>query len=315
MLINKYLYSFIYDNTEKDLCKLESKYLFDIEEQNKLLFSNIKIEPSYSAYIKSRLDIISIANDFSNLIVEIKKEGLSMEGAKIEYLALDDDSTGYTEGLEKMREIGCIIDGIPDYYSPKLIYALCFIEGVWYFGILNKNGYAWKDHKEKPHSYSNSISINIAKSLVNFATKGNKEITLLDGCCGVGTIMLEACYAGITIDGCDNNWKICKNARENLAYFNYSANIFHSDIKEISNTYDAVIIDLPYNLASRATEKEITHIVESTAKNANRLIIVTIADITDLIHNIGFEILDYCTVSKRGKRQFARRIWVCEKIG
>ena len=115
------------------------------------------------------------------------------------------------------------------------------------------------------------------------------------------------------MEGCDINEKICKNAQENLSHFNYTANVYHSDIKDISKRYDAAIIDLPYNLYSNATDNDILHIIESTAAITDRIVIISIADITNLISNTGFKISDYCTVSKSGKRKFTRKIWVCEK--
>ena len=75
------------------------------------------------------------------------------------------------------------------------------------------------------------------------------------------------------------------------------------------------IIDLPYNLFSKASDNEIIHIIESTAEITGRLVIVSISDITNLISNTGFRISDYCSVSKSGKRKFTRKIWVCEKKG
>ena len=74
MPINKYIYSFSYENTESELCKLESRYIFNKEEKNRLLFSDLIVEPSDSAFIKSRLDIISFSKDYARLINKIKKE-------------------------------------------------------------------------------------------------------------------------------------------------------------------------------------------------------------------------------------------------
>ena len=312
MQINKYIYSFRYDNTESELCKLESKYIFNKEDENKLLFSDIKAEPSSSAFIKSRLDIISFSKDYSWLINEIKAASICIEGFKVEYLVFDGDTTEYAERLEKLKDIGYSIEGNPDYYSPKITYALCCFEDVWCFGILIKNKFDWHKHKQKPFSYSNSISINIAKALVNIASNANKEKKLLDACCGVGTIMLEACFAGNNIEGCDINWKVCRSARENLSHFNYTATVYRSDIKDIIKRYDAAIIDLPYNLLSCATDQDILHIIESTAEITDRLVIVSTSDITGLISKAGFNIADYCSVSKRGKTSFKRKIWVCE---
>jgi tRNA G10 N-methylase Trm11 len=310
---NNYIYSFNYDNNESDLCKLESRYIFNKEEKKKLLFSDIKVEPSSSAFIKRRLDIILFSEDYSTLINEIKKESICIEGFKVEYLVLDGDTTEYAERLQKLRDIGYSIEGDSDYYSPTITYALCYYKGNWYFGILIKNNLVWHKHKQKPCSYSNSISVSIAKALVNIAAKANKEKKLLDACCGVGTIMLEACFAGNNIEGCDINWKICKHARENLSHFNYTANVYHSDIKDISKRYEAAIIDLPYNLYSYATDSHILHIIESTAEITNRLVIVSTSDITSLISNAGLRVSDYCSVKKIGKAKFTRKIWVCEK--
>lgn len=310
---NNYLYFFSYNNTESELCKLESRCIFNKEEKNKLLISNIKTEPSSSAFIKKRLDIRFVSEDYSTLINEIKKEKICVDGFKVEYLVVDGDTTEYSKRLEKLKDIGYCIKGTPEYYKPTLTYALCYYEGRWCFGNLVKNNFAWYKHKQKPCSFSNSININIAKALVNIAAEADKEKKLLDACCGVGTIMLEACFSGNNIEGCDINWKVCRKARENLSYFNYSTNVYRSDIKDISTRYDAAIIDLPYNLFSVANEVSTLHIIESTVEITDRLVIVSTSDITDLISNAGLIISDYCSVSKSGKANFARKIWVCEK--
>ncbi|MFT5723209.1 MAG: tRNA (guanine10-N2)-dimethyltransferase [Bacteroidia bacterium] len=314
MQINKHIYSFSYDTTESELCKLESRYIFNTEDKNKVLLSDVTVEPSSSAFLKNRLDIISFSEDYATLIDDIKKEGICIEGFKVEYLVFEGDTAAYDVRLEKLKDIGYSIEGMPDYYNPTVTYALCNHEGIWCFGLLIKNKFDWYKHKQKPHSYSSSISINIAKALVNIAAKANKEKKLLDACCGVGTIMLEACFAGYNMEGCDINLKICNNARENLAHYNYKANVYHSDIKDMTNRYDAAVIDLPYNLLSRVTDDDILHIIASTGAITDRMIIVSTTDISNPISKAGFSISDTCSVSKRGKTKFARKVWVCEKV-
>lgn len=309
---DQYIYTFRYDATESDLCKLESKYIFNIEERNKQLFSNFKIEPSISPFIKRRLDIISSSKEYSTLLSLIKKENIKTDGFKIEYLVLDGDSTGNTDRLNRVREVAYCIDTYPDYYNPSITYSICYYDCIWYFGILNKNNFDWQKHKHKPHSYSNSISINIAKALVNIASNASQEYKLFDACCGVGTIMIEACFSGFAIEGCDISAKTCKNARENLAFFNYTAQVYCSDIKDIKNKYDAVILDLPYNLYTAVSQSELINIIKSSAKLSDRLVIVSTSDISDLINTTELTISEHCDVSKRGKVSFTRRIWICE---
>ena len=312
---NKYLYVFRYDKSENALCKLESKYIFDKEEKNKFLFSNKKIDPSSSAFIKRRLDIISSSKSYTTLLNLIKSERICTVGFKVEYLVLNGDKTEYALRLNKLKDVGYSIDAIPDYYNPTTTYAICYHGDTWYFGTLNRNNFAWEKHKQKPKTFSNSLNISIAKALVNIAANSNKETEILDACCGVGTIMLEACYEGYNIEGCDINWKICRNARENLSHFNYSSKVYCTDINDLSKRYDVAILDLPYNLYSAASDDQILHIIKSVAAIADRLVIVSISDIKEIIKNIGFKILDYCNTSKGGKSNFTRNIWVCAKYG
>lgn len=313
MQVNKHIYTFNYEEPQSELCKLESRLVFDQEEKNKQLFSDVKIEPSSSAYIKRRIDVISFSEDYFTLIDNIKKANICIEGFKVEYVVLEDDSTEYDERLKKLRDVGFSINGYPDYYNPTIMYGLCVYEGIWYFGILVKDDFDWYKHNKKPRSFSNSIGMSVAKALVCIATKGNLEKTLIDACCGVGTIMLEACFTGYNIEGCDINWKACRDTRENLAHFNYKANVHLSDIKNITGKYDAGIIDLPYNLYSCATDEDVLHIIKSTAELTNRLVIVSISDISEFIEETGFKLLEHCSVTKKGRANFARRIWVCEK--
>lgn len=310
---NDYLYFFNYDDNENDFCKLESRFIFNREVKNKLLFSDIKVDPSCSAYIKKRLDIIVSSENYSTLINGIIKASIHIEGFKVEYLVLDGDTSEYAERLQKLRDIGYSIEGIPDYHKPSTTFALCYYQGIWVFGLLVKNNFDWHKHKQKPHSYSSSISMSIAKALVNIAAKGNIETKLIDACCGVGTVLLEACFAGYHIEGCDINEKICNDARKNLSHFHYHARVVCSDIKDISKRYDAAIIDLPYNMFCHADDDNILHIIESTAKITHRLVIVSSSDILSLLRNTGLIILDHCDVKKRRRGSFLRQIWVCEK--
>lgn len=314
MLLENYIYTFSYDNNESELCKLESRCIFKEEEKDKILFSSVKVEPSSSAFIKKRLSILAFSTHYETLIDEIKKKNICAEGFKVEYMVLSGDETVYNDRLSKLKDIGYSIEGKPEYYKPAITFAICFSKQTWWFGILNKNNYEWKKHKQKPYSFSNAINVHIAKAVVNIALEANKERKLLDACCGVGTILLEACFAGNSIEGCDNNWKACKFARSNLAHFQYESTVHRTDIKDLNRRYDAIIIDLPYNLFTSSEEETANHIIESSARLSNRLVVVSTANITDAVEALGYKITDVCGVPKSGKTNFTRYIWVCEKF-
>lgn len=308
-----YIYSFKYDIHNSELCKLECRQLFNQEEQNNWLFSSVEVDPSISPFIKSRLEIISSSDDYSVLLKNIENENIQCDGFKAEYLILSGDSTQYAERLEKLRDVGLRIEGDPDYVAPSVIYAIGHSENTWYFGVLVKHNSDWFKHKNKPCSFSSAINMDIAKTLVSIASKGDRSNRLLDACCGVGTVMLEACISGFDIEGCDINWKACRNTRENLAHYKYTAKVYRSDIRDLNNRYDTAIVDLPYNLYSSSNDEITLNILESAARLTARVVIVSTADIQPLIRESGLTISDSCSVGKKGKK-FARTIWVCEKI-
>ncbi len=311
--MHKYIYSFKYDTHNRDLCKLESRQLFHQEEKNKLLFSNVEVDPSISPFIKSRFEIIFCADDYEQLLNKIEQAAIHVDGFKAEYLVLDGDSTSYTERLGKLKDVGWRIEGDPDYLTPSIIYSICFYQDKWCFGILTKHDTDWFKHKNKPVSFSSAINMDIAKTLVSLASQGDKSRHLLDAGCGVGTVMLEACISGFAIEGCDIHWKACVSTRKNLAHYDYVANVYRTDLKDHSTRYDAAIIDLPYNLFSHSDDDNSQHIIKSAAELATRLVIVSTSDIESLINQAGLTLVDGCKVEKKGKK-FARNIWVCEKV-
>ncbi|BDD11747.1 methyltransferase (plasmid) [Fulvitalea axinellae] len=308
-----YIYSFNYPENESDLCKLESRHIFDTEEKDKMLFSDIKIDPSSSAFIKKRVDVSLYSDNYEELIRKIEEENIRIDGFKVEYVVLEGDATEYSERLEKLRDVGFAIKAAPDYYKPKIMFALCYHDGTWFFGTLIKDDFEWHKHNQKPCSFSNSIGQIVAKALVNIASRGIKDNTLIDSCCGVGTVLLEACFSGFDIEGCDINWKAYKHTKTNLEHYNYSATVYRSDIKDIHKKYDAAIIDLPYNMYAYSNDEITANIIESTSKIANRIVIVSTSDIEGIITKADLTISDTCVINKAGSLRFARKIWVCEK--
>ncbi|MEJ6681991.1 MAG: hypothetical protein QNL21_07850, partial [Flavobacteriales bacterium] len=85
------------------------------------------------------------------------------------------------------------------------------------------------------------------------------------------------------------------------------------DVKDLTQKYDAAIIDLPYNLYSYSDDAITSNIIESTVKLSSRIVIVSKSDIEAVIKKSGLKIIDFCTVEKRGRSMFTRSIWVCEK--
>lgn len=306
---NKYFYSINYPVFEEDLCKMEMKCLFNKIPNRKYLFSDICVSPSRSPFIKEMISIIYEEDSLKEIVDKIIADNLSYDDFKVCYIKTEDGEINYEERLKCIKEIGFVIIGQSEMHNPKVKLGVSKVNGKWIFGEYERNNYEWHIHDNKPYSYSNSLSIRVAKALVNIAIENNLKCKLVDPCCGIGTVVIEALSMGIDINGYEINNNIAENAQRNLEFFGYENVITNEDMHKIEEKYDAAIIDIPYGLFTPTTLKEQTDIINTARRISDKLVIVTFEDMDKYIKDAGFSILDSCYVSK-GK--FIRYISICK---
>lgn len=312
MQINKYIYNVNYQGTDRGLSELEIESLFDMKLIGKVLITDKKMNPDISPFIKNRLDVMYEKNTFEEIIEIIDKDRIDADKFKVSYLKLMKVDEYHKDRRSYCKEIGLRVTGYPQYVKPVVEFAITFFSGKWYLGVLNENTCDWKKHNDRPYSYSSSLNINIAKALVNIAAKGNKEISIIDPCCGVGTVMFEAFYSGYNICGREINEKVSENARINLKYFDYPPNVDTGDIRDIDRHYDVSIVDLPYGISVEASREYQMMIIRNAKRIADKLVLVTSEDMEDEFSSEDFILTKSCKVTKNKNRDFARYIWIIE---
>lgn len=305
----KYFYSINYPIFEENLCKMEMKYLFEKVPDEKYLFSSYYVNPSRSPFIKDMISIIYEESSLELIIDRIIEDKLSYDDFKVCYIKLENGNVNYEERLRSIREIGLVIIGQSEMHNPKVMLGLTKIDDKWIFGEYERNDYEWHIHDKKPCSYSNSISLRVARALVNIAVKNNLDCKLIDPCCGVGTVVIEAISMGINVVGYELNDSIADNAQKNLEFFGYKNVITNGNMHNIKEKYDVAIVDLPYGLFTPTTIKEQTDIMRTARRISNKLVIVTFEDMDKDIIEAGFEIIDRCYVCKG---RFKRYINICK---
>lgn len=306
-----YIYNVNYQDYEESLCLIEQRALFDIDLSGKVFFSNNKVRPTTSIFIKNRLEIIYKAQSFSEILKLITRDELVSHEFMVKYVTLTTDDPYIKEGKKLCKEIGLIIHGFPSFKSPKITYGITHYDEEWYFGLLESNNSNWKNHKSKPYSYSSSLGLNTAKTLVNLAGKGDLSKTIIDPCCGVGTVLLEAHSAGYNITGREINEKVADNARKNLLHFDYPVEVITGDIKDINANYDVSIVDLPYGIFSKTDTEDQMEIIRNAKRISKKLILVSSKDIKESLIKENLIVADYCKVHKCRNRDFGRYIWIC----
>jgi len=307
-----YIYNVNYSEYEETLCAIENRALFNTQLKEKIFFSDVKVNPSVSAFIKNRFKIIYKTSTFEDLLSYIEQDENLETDFIVKYMKMVSGDPYAASRNSLCKKIASQFKQSPNYESPKITYGVTFYQDEWYFGVLVKNNSQWREHNNRPYTYSNSLKINMAKVLINVAGRGDLSTTIIDPCCGAGTVLLEGCFAGYTITGSDISWKTAKNAAANLEHFGYKAQVNHQAIQDISEHYDCSIIDLPYGLYSQTTPEDQSMIIRNAKRISDRVVVISSEDITDLLANEHLEIVDSCKFIKSTNRKFARYIWVCE---
>lgn len=305
----KYFYVINYPEYEEDLCQMEMKYLFKKEDRIREFLSEIYISPSRSPFIKHCIKVIYIEDTLDDVINNIKKDNLSFEDFKVNFIRLSKNEANYKERLESMRKIGMDINGIPNISNPKIVLGLIKINGKWIFGIYEKDDCKWLNHDKKPFSYSNALSIRMARSIVNIAVGQETDKKIIDPCCGIGTVVIEGKSMGLDIIGYEINPQIACNAKENMKVLGYDVSIIKGDMHDIKEKFDIAIVDMPYGLFTKTTKDEQKEIIKTTRKISRKAIIITFENMDEMIKGSGFEIIDKSTILKNN---FKRYINICK---
>ena len=304
-----FLYFINYQDNERELCKMEMICLFNREINEKYFFSDIDINASKSPFIKSKIKIIYSDEFLDRMVRKIKEDNLSYDDFKVSYVKSEQGDVQYEDRLEATRKIGFVVNGYPDMHKPRNPLAVTKINGLWIFGEYERNDFKWQKHNDKPYSYSNALGLRMARALVNIAMKDNEEGTLIDPCCGVGTVVIEALDLGIKVKGCEISKQIAYNARENVEFLGYLRDtIVCYDMHKIKDKYDSAIIDIPYGLFSPVTLEEQKAIIHTARNICEKMVIVTFEDMEKFIVEAGFSVIDKCVVPKGN---FKRHILVC----
>ena len=310
----QYLYTFGFRPDEEALCRLEQRAFFSRESAKGMnyLVSDVKIVPSRSPFIRERIALLLVAHSFDELLVFV--ESFSVGERTYKVVCVNDEVIGPEPkiGHRKRREmeitVGSLIDGEVDLVEPEVELAIAKIGNTYYFGELERGEAVWLSHIERPVPYSTALSTKHARALVNITAPELEGVRIVDPCCGVGTVVIEALSMGANILGRDMNWFVTSGSRQNIDHFGYEGVIELGPIEAITDTFDAAIIDMPYNVFTHSSDVDKQSIIASARRIAERVVFVSSEDLREAIEAEHFTITDDCRIQKH---QFVRNVYVC----
>ena len=312
MSVTQYIYLYARHWDDEELCRLEMRAFFNKDSMTNVLMSELAIDPSRSTFIKGRLDVLFQANNWSSF-VDLAKQ-FQFDGETFKVTSLNHSKWNTTTKMELSerrtleKEIGLQIVGEPDLDHPDRQFYFINIDDTWYFGTYIESKAVSLQHKNKPHSYSTALSTVLARTVANIAAPFPDGVTVIDPCCGIGNVLVEALAMDFDIVGSDINWLVVKHTRENIAFFGYDCDVTTRPIAAITEQYDVAIIDMPYNIFTSASPEQQYAILVEARRISKKAVIVSIASIDNILKEVGFTIVDQCEAKKS---TFVRQIYVC----
>jgi len=308
----RYLYLLRYMAEEREVAEAELWALAGAEAGGeRLVPGDSQADIGRAAYVALCVELLAHASSLEALVQEVGRQRLAADQFRIQVLKSTIEGARPKtppSSLEIARRLADAIQGAPNLSQPRTELA-CFAQaGDWSFGrIVSASGKGWVAHVAKPHSYSNSLPSRLARALVNLVAAPGEA--LLDPCCGVGTVLIEAESVGVTAVGCDINKQLVSHARANLLHFGLPARVAAADARHIGGRFDAIVADLPYGWTAPADRAAYVPILDNLCRLAPRAVIVAGTDIRSELDAAGWRIR---RLARHGSGRATRRVHICQ---
>jgi predicted RNA methylase len=248
-----------------------------------------------AAYVRTGLRFIAQAATFADLLDVLRRTPLDLDDFRVDAL--------YLSGRFPMSQQEAVVaaaDAIhcrANLAAPRHRLLLVAQRGTFWIGeILAEASQSYAPHLKKPCHVSVSLEARIARALVNLVVP--PAGTLIDPCCGTGSILLEAEALGLTAYGADRNPKMAHMAQRNLLHFGYPPRVVCADARAWTQTADALVTDVPYGRQLESAEDDLPEILANGARLAPLAVYVAGSDITPQLAAAGYDNIEVLRLVK-----------------
>ena len=307
----KYCYVFNYREMDRELFEMECRQLFQDVPNGKILVSDQDVSCEHSPFLHEKLTVLAEGKSCEELVSHVIKLELESEQYKVIFLGkMEHGKVDYQLQLKLCKDCGNAIEGSFSLHNPKVLFGILYHENHWYFGIAEKMEKRWLKHQSKPHSYSYSLPVRLARILISIAGKNDRSRKLIDPCAGAGTVILEGLHLGYDIEGMELNPLIAADANQNCTYYGYPEVIECRDMMRCRKHADCVILDIPYGVMETTDEIMQRNLLRGCAQIADELVLVSIDPMTEMLKETGWRIDEQAPFVKQ---RFVRYVTICTR--
>ncbi|MEW6360428.1 MAG: hypothetical protein AB1696_29125 [Planctomycetota bacterium] len=233
------------------------------EEEERIVSSDHLADISRAAFTAFGAEEIARGASLDELCETVRAAAVALPDFRVEVEKIPGALRDNSQDIQK--RIADVIVGRPDLASPKHRLVVVRTPAQFRLGrIVTEPSTDWGKPLDLPHRCSRSIADRLARAMVNLAARPGDRI--LDPCCGMGTIPIQAMQVGIDADASDINFKMIEAANQNLAALGRPQRAKAADLMERRGRWDAVVTDLPYGWFGheeehRQVEEALAHLV------------------------------------------------------
>ena len=252
----------------------------------------------HAAYLRYGVRMIAEADSLDDLAERIRKTTFDAPDFRIEYHCIKAHKalTAIPKRDAIIQVANSFGEFTPNLDAPRHRFLLTAHRSRWWFAeIVSESDGSYQTHDAKPYRTSSSLPSRIAGGLVNLVPDAR---TILDPCCGTGSILLEAARIGKRAVGSDWNVKMAGMTHKNAEYFGYDIPTTHSDARELTTHADAIVTDLPYGKNLEAPVEVLRGILARVATLAPVGVFVAGEDISTWLIEAGYRRVELVNVPK-----------------
>lgn len=305
MVQQKYLYLVAIPSQLTELASAESVALTGAApDEHGITISDMCVDVRRGAYLKSCTEIYFETASVAELCANIRSADLHADGFRVSVVKKPRNLN--LNSMTLASQIGSAIGGTPNLSSPQVVFLTVITsEKIWFGQLLSESDSMWITHAQRPHVTSSSLPARLARVLVNLVASPGES--LLDPCCGTGTIVISAAHCGIQAAGYDTNIRMVGATTKNLLHFGLTADVQLQDARAIQGQYDAVATDLPYGISLVQDTIETKEILTNLRTCAPKAGFIDIRDLSQQLVDIGYQIDAVIPVPKQ---RLIRRIFI-----
>lgn len=278
-----------------ELAQLEAWAFTGAEPAGRVVSSPIAVNVSHAAYLRYCVDIEARGRDLDELVADCRATGMAYEGFRIEVLA--PPPRPQFSDSEVTLAVANAIAGRPRLVNPLVTLAVVITDCGWYCGRMLSVGHnRWRRGMHRPHHFSSALPQRMSRALANTAASPGE--TLLDPCCGIGTVLMEALDAGIVAFGIDQNGPMLKLVAENLEYLGLPRRLVRADARQLTGHFDGAVLDLPYGRNLAGNLGLWRELIAPLPHLATRSVIVAPRPLDELLEESGFRLVKSARVPK-----------------